>query len=252
KEVAGVVAEEGTSNSTPEMTPAYRRNLNKLIKLAEKLPNSLVLNSNSSNVENTNEEVNSSASVKDTESNDNKATDLVKPNSTKSNRKGLTSSDDNPKYSRGEKKARRLLMKLDLKPIEGVFKVTMKKSKNILLIIDNPEVFQTPTGTVIIFGKATIEDLANSAATRAAERYREAEASKEKEAEKEAATVAAEGAAADDDDGDDVDEAAAMDLDEKDIELVLLQASCSRKRAIKALLQNGRDVVNAIMDLTMS
>ncbi|KAH8255839.1 hypothetical protein KR038_011486 [Drosophila bunnanda] len=235
------------------MTPAYRKNLKKLIKLADKLPNSVVLKPNSE-VQNSDGERDSSGSDKATDS-DGAASDLAKPNSSKasqlSDKMGLNSSGDSPRYSRGEKKARRLLMKLDLKPIEGVLRVTMKKTKNIILIIEDPDVFMTPTNTVIVFGKVLVEDLANKATTEAAELYREVEASKKKGARKAAATVAAAPAAVDDDDGDGVDEAAAKQLDEKDIELVQMQAACSRKKAVKALLQNGQDVVNAIMDLTM-
>ena len=36
----------------------------------------------------------------------------------------------------------------------------------------------------------------------------------------------------------------------KDIELVMSQAGCSRAKAVKALKENGGDLVNAIMSLT--
>jgi hypothetical protein len=41
-------------------------------------------------------------------------------------------------------------------------------------------------------------------------------------------------------------------LDSKDIDLVMVQANVSRAKAVKALKKNGSDIVNAIMDLTMS
>ena len=37
----------------------------------------------------------------------------------------------------------------------------------------------------------------------------------------------------------------------KDIELVMSQANVSRSKAVKALKNNGNDIVNAIMELTM-
>lgn len=40
-------------------------------------------------------------------------------------------------------------------------------------------------------------------------------------------------------------------VEDKDVELVMSQASVSRARAIKALKNNQNDIVNAIMELTM-
>ena len=47
----------------------------------------------------------------------------------------------------------------------------------------------------------------------------------------------------DEDDGEEVDEAG---LEPKDIELVMTQASVSRKKAIKALKENDNDIVNSM------
>ena len=44
----------------------------------------------------------------------------------------------------------------------------------------------------------------------------------------------------------------ATGVEEKDIDLVMSQASVSRNRAIRALKKNENDIVNAIMELTMS
>ena len=51
-----------------------------------------------------------------------------------------------------------------------------------------------------------------------------------------------------DDDDENVD---ATGVEEKDIEMVMNQASVSRNKAIKALKKNENDLVNAIMELTM-
>lgn len=51
----------------------------------------------------------------------------------------------------------------------------------------------------------------------------------------------------DDDDGEEVDESG---LESKDIELVMQQASVSRKKAVKALQENDNDIVNSIMALS--
>ena len=52
----------------------------------------------------------------------------------------------------------------------------------------------------------------------------------------------------DDDDDEEVDDAG---LESKDIELVMTQANVSRKKAVKALKENGNDIVNSIMALSV-
>ena len=51
-----------------------------------------------------------------------------------------------------------------------------------------------------------------------------------------------------DDDDEEVDETG---VEAKDIELVMAQASVSRKKAIKALKEHDNDIVNSIMALSM-
>ena len=48
------------------------------------------------------------------------------------------------KQSRGEKKARKMMSKLGLKPVPGVTRVTIRKSKNILFVIQNPDTYKNP------------------------------------------------------------------------------------------------------------
>lgn len=55
-------------------------------------------------------------------------------------------------------------------------------------------------------------------------------------------------AADDEDDGEEVD---ATGLEDKDIELVMTQASVSRNKAVKALKENDNDIVNSIMALSI-
>ena len=40
-------------------------------------------------------------------------------------------------------------------------------------------------------------------------------------------------------------------IEEKDIELVVAQAGCSRAKAVAALRKNDNDIVNSIMELTI-
>ena len=68
------------------------------------------------------------------------------------------------KQSRGEKKARKIMSKLGLKQVAGVSRVTIRKSKNILFVINKPDVYKNPASdTYIVFGEAKIEDLTQQA-----------------------------------------------------------------------------------------
>lgn len=150
------------------------------------------------------------------------------------------------KQSRGEKKARKIMSKLGLKPVQGVNRVTIRKSKNILFVINNPDVYKNPhSDTYIIFGEAKIEDLSQQAQMAAAEKFKGPEPSSgAADASGTNATVAPIA----EEDEEEVDESG---VDDKDIELVMSQANVARARAIRALKNNSNDIVNAIMELTM-
>ena len=61
------------------------------------------------------------------------------------------------KQSRSEKKARKAMSKLGLKSVTGVNRVTIRKSKNILFVINKPDVYKSPAGdTYIVFGEAKV------------------------------------------------------------------------------------------------
>lgn len=47
-------------------------------------------------------------------------------------------------HSRNEKKARKAISKLGLKHIEGITRVTLRRPKNILFVISNPDVYRSP------------------------------------------------------------------------------------------------------------
>ncbi|CAH1713279.1 unnamed protein product [Aphis gossypii] len=91
---------------------------------------------------------------------------------------GVTAEDlsNKARQSRGEKKARKIISKLGLKQIHGVNRVTIRKSKNILFVINNPDVFKNPASdTYIVFGEAKIEDLSQQAQVAAAEKFKSAD-----------------------------------------------------------------------------
>lgn len=151
------------------------------------------------------------------------------------------------KQTRGEKKARKIMSKLGLKPVQGVDRVTIRKSKNILFVISSPDVYKNPhSDTYIVFGEAKIEDLSQQATMAAAERFKASESTTTGTDSTSTGTTVAPIAEEEDEDG--VDETG---VDEKDIEIVMSQANVSRAKAIRALRNNQSDIVNAIMELTM-
>merc|ERR1712241_1454390 len=153
--------------------------------------------------------------------------------------------EDKGKQSRGEKKARKIMGKLGLKQVAGVTRVTIRKSKNILFVINKPDVYKNPASdTYIVFGEAKIEDLSQQAQMEAANRFKAAEMPS---STAEAASVPA-AIAEEEEEGEEVD---ASGVEEKDVELVMSQANVSKAKAVKALKNNANDIVNAIMELTM-
>merc|ERR1719330_1587870 len=74
------------------------------------------------------------------------------------------------KQNRSEKKSRKACQKLGLKPVPGIVRVTVKKSKTILFVISKPDVHKSPNSdTYIVFGEAKIEDLSAQGQANAAQ-----------------------------------------------------------------------------------
>jgi len=152
------------------------------------------------------------------------------------------------KQSRQEKKARRQIGKLGLKPVPGVTRVAIRKTKAMLFVINKPEVFKNATGdTYVVFGEAKIEDLSQQAQMAAAQKFKDAQEVRNKAQELAKPEAIAEDDEEEADEGD-IDESG---VDDKDIDLVMQQAGVSRGKAVKALKNNDCDIVNAIMELTM-
>jgi len=160
----------------------------------------------------------------------------------------VTESTKVGKQSRSEKKARKLMSKLGLKQVPGVNRVTIRKSKNILFVINKPDVFRNPSSdSYIVFGEAKIEDMSQQAQMAAAEKFKEPAVNPAKDT----AAHTTVPAAIQEDEEEDEEEVDETGLEEKDIELVVSQANVSRSKAVRALKKNNNDIVNAIMDLTM-
>ena len=152
-----------------------------------------------------------------------------------SEHQSISSADEGlnrPKQSRSEKKAHKAMSKLGLKPVHGVTRITIRKSKSILFVISRPDVFKSPASDIyIVFGEAKIEDLFQQAHKAAAEKFKVPVTSsplappvppsltiKEESEEGE----------------EEVDEGG---LEQRDIELVMAQTKVSRAKAVRALKQ---------------
>merc|ERR1712061_959160 len=146
----------------------------------------------------------------------------------------------------GEKKTRKAVQKLGMKPVPNIVRVTVKKSKNILFVISKPDVHKSPNSdTYIVFGEAKIEDLSAQAQASAAQQFTQAP---------EVAAEPKEGAEGTVPKIEEVEEGEGDEsgIEPKDIELVISQVQCSRAKAVQALRNNNNDIVEAIMQLSSS
>merc|ERR1712008_246102 len=153
--------------------------------------------------------------------------------------------EERGKQNRSEKKSRKAVQKLGMKPVSGIVRVTVKKSKNILFVISKPDVHKSPNSdTYIVFGEAKIEDLSAQAQASAAQQMTQHNAlSSDEPSEK----IGGEAPKIEEMDDGEVDETG---IEPKDIELVMSQVGCSRPKAVSALKANSNDIVEAIMQLS--
>jgi len=128
------------------------------------------------------------------------------------------------------------MQKMGLKPVAGINRVTIRKAKNFLLYIDNPEVMVSPgnENSYVVFGEAKMQDFNQNLAN--------AEAGKFKKAEKPAETVKEANA----DEEEENEEGVDADM----IDMVVDHCKCSRAKAVKALKKHNNDSVNAILEIS--
>merc|ERR1739847_41526 len=144
------------------------------------------------------------------------------------------------KQSRAERKTKKAMMKLGLAPVDGINRVVLRKDKTLLFVVPNPEVFRKGD-TWVVLGEARVEDPNQRAREMAAAKVAKNIQPKTK-TEPVKATITEE---------DEETDVPADGVEEKDIELVMQQAACTRAKAISALKSNSNDIVNAIMELTL-
>lgn len=158
-------------------------------------------------------------------------------------------------HSRNEKKARKALAKLGLKKVHGIVRVTLCRTKSIVFVIQNPDVYKHPnSNSYVIFGEAKVEDMGLAAQAQAARNFKAGASSGEIESHlKDYAEsmkmggMGGSSARIEENESEDVDETG---LDEKDITMLMEQASVSRKKAVRTLKENDGDIVNSIMALS--
>ena len=139
------------------------------------------------------------------------------------------------KLSRTEKSAKKALSKLDLEKVDGFSTVTMQRGK-LLFIVNKPDVYINGE-TYVVFGKTQIKNLDEKSENDVDLSEFQTEETKEIKEEK--------------DEPEEVEE----EIDDsvcnpEDIELVMQQANVTKNQAVKALIKNNFDMVDAIMELT--
>ena len=141
--------------------------------------------------------------------------------------------------NRAEKKAKKQMEKIGMKPVQGIARVTLKLGGNQgFYTIFQPDVYEK-NGSYIVFGEAQQGAGMMEQRRQAQQAAQMLETPKPVEEDVQALEEQeTEGA---------IDESG---LDAKDIELVVGQAGCSRSKAVAALRANNGDLVNAIMSLT--
>ncbi|WWD20435.1 nascent polypeptide-associated complex subunit alpha [Kwoniella shandongensis] len=168
--------------------------------------------------------------------------------------------------SRPERKARKALEGLGLKRVQGIQRVTLRRPKNVLLVVANPEVYKAPgSDCYIVFGEAKLED-PNSAAQLQAQAQLAASSQAAQKAHaqggfKEGAPKSLEDLMGGDDapaleesaDGAEkpatAESGSDVKISEEDVNLVVAQTGVSEDKAREALKAENGDLINAIMRL---
>lgn len=166
---------------------------------------------------------------------------------------GPASGDQSNIHNRAEKKSRKAMQKLGMRPIPGVVRMSVKKSGQVLFVITKPDVYKSPNAdTYVIFGEAKTEDSGSHMAAAAAQAAQMQQAQAAMAAAAKTPSTASLAAVSEEGAEEDATGAAGdeVGVEAKDIELVMSQAGCTRAKAVKALKENDLDLVNAIMSLT--
>ncbi|CAI2380239.1 unnamed protein product [Moneuplotes crassus] len=162
------------------------------------------------------------------------------------------------KLNKAEKKCIKALNKMGMKTQSGITRVTLKRRDGIVFVISAPEVYRSPTSdnSFVVVGELKMDEprIDNlptpPAPTATAEKTEETSAKKteDKPADtKEEDKEEGKKAETQEDDDEELDESG---LTQMHIDMVMQNANCSRREAVKALIASNNDMVNAIMHLT--
>jgi nascent polypeptide-associated complex subunit alpha len=160
--------------------------------------------------------------------------------------------DPSKKLNRGEKKCRKALLKLGMKQLTGITRVTLKKRDGLIFVINDPEVLKSGSNdnSYAVFGELKLEDPNSRLTTNEAKKFGEG-AAKEGAAAVTEIKPTAEGAKEEEkkpeDDGVPLSEEG---LTVNHIDMVMQHANCSRNTAIRVLREANDDMVAAVMKLT--
>ncbi len=152
------------------------------------------------------------------------------------------------KTSRNESKARKAFGKLGLKNVPGVTRIVVKRGRQVYFTVNSPDVFKSATNdnSYVFFGEVKTDDVNTAALQQQAMQFAASQGAADDDAPPPLVDVT-EGASGAE---EAVDETG---INPKHVELVLEQApNVTRAQAVAALRKTGDNVVNAIMELTMS
>lgn len=154
---------------------------------------------------------------------------------------GVHGSGTKNKQNKNERKARKSMSKLGLKPVEGITKIYIRKSKQVYFVVNKPDVFKLPNSdTYVIFGEAKIEDVNGANQAEAAQRLSQLTSSIP---------------VADSDHVPSTSDVPVLDTGDfspspADVELVVKQAGCTREQATQSLIKHKGNVIDSIMELS--
>lgn len=155
------------------------------------------------------------------------------------------------RQSRNEKKARKAVLRLGMKPMPEIVRVIIHKAKQAWFVLSKPDVFKSlSSDTYVIFGQA--ENMASQAHTEAAQRFTQGAlpfgATDQANVGSGAVMAAAKAAAS-----ANTAKPQAVDMsgiNPKDVELIVNQLGCTPAEAAKALRDTNNDLVEAILQIT--
>jgi nascent polypeptide-associated complex subunit alpha len=156
------------------------------------------------------------------------------------------------KQNKGDKKVMKSLLKLGMKRVDGVTRVTLKKRDGMVFIVDDPQVLRSADNenSFAVVGELKFDDPRAREQQATAAKYAEAQkmvAEQMAKAKKAEASGKAGGDAADKDDGPALSEEG---ITSQHISMVMEHTNCKRNEAIKALHESKDDMIQAVMNLT--